>query len=73
MSYRFYPKREDEEYLESGRWKCSKSPSGSHHWKVTSSIDDGSEQRCANCDEVRKLERYYKDKTYPRNRGKNDN
>ena len=24
--------RQDKDYNDSGRWKCSKSPTGAHHW-----------------------------------------
>ena len=25
---------ENKEYIESGRWKCDKSPGGAHHWII---------------------------------------
>ena len=75
MSYRFYPKQEDEEYLKSGRWKCGKSPTGSHHWIYP--LLDGSLEQCKYCPEVRELVRNITKsplaKRYPKNWKKNDN
>lgn len=36
--FRMYPnklKKKDEVYVREGKWKCSKSPSGAHHWIVS--------------------------------------
>ena len=40
----------DKVYLESGIWKCSLSPTGSHHWVIDAK---GREQYCVYCKETR--------------------
>ena len=47
---RWNPKINDKTYLESGRWKCEKSPSGAHHWI----IKDG-KTKCKYCLSIRQL------------------
>ena len=39
-----------DEYTLSGRWKCEKSPSGSHYWIIT-----GATQKCKFCKEIREV------------------
>ena len=43
--------RSAREYIESGAWKCSQSPTGSHHWVVK-----GRKMECKYCKKVRSLE-----------------
>ena len=51
--YNFNPlaRKEDKEYLESGNWKCSKSPSKAHYWLIS----DG-DMKCKYCSEVRDVD-----------------
>ena len=47
MAYNIYPKSKearDKKYIESGVWKCSKSPTGAHHWVII-----GRQAKCKYC------------------------
>lgn len=47
---------DDEEYYKSGRWKCSKSPTGAHHWvELTSSRKVSGMWHCKYCNDVTKF------------------
>jgi hypothetical protein len=50
---------ENQEYFTSDRWKCSKSPSGAHHWIIKSD-----QMTCKYCDFCKPMDmnRYGKDK-----------
>ncbi len=39
----------EKEYIESGRWKCAKSPTGAHHWHITED-----QMVCIHCKENRR-------------------
>lgn len=43
------------EYVESGRWKCAKSPTGAHHWIEPSSAEAPGAFYCKWCYEVKEL------------------
>jgi hypothetical protein len=48
----------DDQYLKNEKWKCSKSPTGSHFWKVISDIKKGmlvSDQVCRYCETHKKV------------------
>jgi len=47
-------KSSDKEYLESGSWKCSDSPTGAHYWIITR-IKTGKIMICKHCKGVRRL------------------
>ena len=40
----------DKEYIDSGSWKCDKSPSGAHHW-----IINEDQMECKYCKENRRV------------------
>ena len=40
----------NKEYIDSGRWKCNKSPSGAHYWII---IHD--QMKCKHCNEHRQV------------------
>ena len=51
MAWKTFVKQEDEIYVKSGKWKCSNSPTGAHHWLIK-----GREMSCGYCNKVRKLD-----------------
>ncbi|MDD5704151.1 MAG: hypothetical protein PHU23_19125 [Dehalococcoidales bacterium] len=40
----------EKEYIDSGSWKCSQSPSGAHHW-----IIEHNQMTCKHCQNIRQL------------------
>jgi hypothetical protein len=40
----------DRDYVDSGNWKCGKSPTGAHHWVISQS-----EMTCKHCTETRQV------------------
>ena len=46
----------DKQYMESGSWRCSDSPTGTHHWIITR-VKTGEIITCKYCKETRRLSR----------------
>ena len=45
----------DKEYVESGVWKCDKSPTGAHHWEELTSDNTRGLFYCIHCYDVKKF------------------
>ena len=53
-------KRENNHYIESKRWACVLSPTGSHYWMVKGTIREGEIQVCKYCREKRRMNNGFK-------------
>jgi len=41
-------------YVAGDSWKCSKSPTGAHHWNIV-----GNHMKCKHCNEIRNVNEVY--------------